>query len=107
MSNRTKIKKRPLKENASAPLPEPPKKLWQPPQTLLAAVIFLALGAAILGKSIYIVIPAGVVLIALLGWSGLAVHYSGAGSRAFRSMLMPSILVVILIVVRVFTLLGK
>lgn len=108
MSNRTKIKKRPPKpEKISAPPPKPPKPFWQPPQTLLAAVIFLALGAAILGKSLYVVIPAGLVLIGLLGWSAFVARYSGAGSRALRSMLMPAILIVILIIVRVFTLLGK
>ncbi len=108
MSNRTKIKKRPSKpEKISAPPPKPLKKLWQPPQTLLAAVVFMALGAAILGKSLYVVIPSGVVLIALIGWSGFAARHSGAGSRALRSMFMPSVLIVILLIVRVFTLLEK
>lgn len=108
MSNRTKIKKRPPKpEKISVPPPKPRRQFWQPPQTLLAAVVFLALGAAILGSSLYVVIPAGIVLIALMGWSSLVAYYSGTGSRAYKSMLMPSILIVILLVVRVFTLLEK
>lgn len=108
MSNRTKIKIRaPKPEKIVVPPPIPPKKLWQPPQSLLGAVIFLALGAAIFGKSLYVVIPAGLVLLGLLAWSGVVARYSGAGSKVLRSIFLTTLLIITVLAVRIYLELNK
>lgn len=106
MSNRTKIKKRLLKPEKTLP-PTSSKAPWRPPQALLAAVIFLALGTAILAKSLYLIVPAGIVLITLLVWSGLTARRSGMGSKGIRLTLMPAILIAVLLIIRVYTVLNK
>lgn len=108
MSNRTKIRKRPPKPlTPTVRPPEPQKAPWRPPQTLLAAVIFITLGIAILANSLYLIVPAGIVLIATLVWSGLTVRNLGSGSRALKQFLMPGILILVLLVVRIITVLEK
>lgn len=108
MSNRTKIKKRTPKPEVPVNIPSQPQKApWRPPQTLLAAIIFAALGIAILGKSLYLIVPAGIVLIAVLIWSGLTARHLGIGSRALKQLLLPGILILVLMAVRVVSILEK
>lgn len=109
MSNRTKIKKHaPKPPEIEANVPSQPQKApWRPPQTLLAAVIFVSLGIAILGNSLYLIVPAGIVLLAVLIWGGLTARHLGTGSRALKQFLMPGILILVLLVVRIITVLEK
>lgn len=95
MSNRTKVKKR------------VPKTPWLPSQTLLAALIFITLGIAILAKSLYLIVPAGVVLLGILFWGGITARLLGAGSKTLKQFITPGILVLVLLVVRIITILGK
>lgn len=109
MSNRTKIKKRvPKLPEAPANIPSQPQKApWRPPQTLLAAVIFITLGIAIMANTLYLIVPAGILLMAVLVWSGITARHLGTGSRALKQFLMPGILILVLLAVRVVTILEK
>lgn len=100
MSNRTKIKKQPPISTTPPPLQQ--RKSFQPSPTLLGAIIFLTLGTVILAKSVYLFLPAGLILMAVIVWF----------DRSFKtkrrvSVLLPLVLLAIVLAVRTYGTLPK
>lgn len=109
MSNRTKIKKKVAvsPKQRTEPTPSRERKYWQPPQALLGTVIFLTLGTAILAKSIYLYLPAGLILIGVIGYSGFIANRTGASSKGMKFILTPVVLITILMIARIYSTLYK